>query len=419
MKNSKEHRNMIHYITTEGVANATVVNELRAVGKAGIPFVLHTMRSPKSTFFLSPEIENLNKETKSIYPIAIPTFVGSICLAPFLFKGRFFKALWNGITGPRENLAIRAKVLWHLLVACVWVRTIRGEVSLIHSQWIHSCGSIGMYGAWLLGVPFSFTGHAADLFRDRAALIDKIRHASFIICISSFHRDFYLGLGAEREKLKIVYCGINTNHFKPKQIDSNTKTKFHVLSAGRLVEKKGFVYLIKAVKILLEKGLDIECTIAGSGELENHLNQTISELGLQKNVTVTGEPLLHENIPAFFQSGDCYCLPCVWASDNDVDGLPQMLMEAMSCEIPAISTRLVGIPDLIEDHKNGLLVEPNDVSSLADSIKMLHDNPDFARKMATEGRKTVEKNFNLETCLEPLLNKFRNVLNSKNDQHSS
>ncbi len=75
------------------------------------------------------------------------------------------------------------------------------DVKLIHSQWIHSGGTLAMYGAWLLGVPFSFTGHAADLFRDRSALEDKIKRAEFIVCISNFHREFYLEHGADPNRL--------------------------------------------------------------------------------------------------------------------------------------------------------------------------------------------------------------------------
>jgi colanic acid/amylovoran biosynthesis glycosyltransferase len=72
-----------------------------------------------------------------------------------------------------------------------------------------------MYGAWLLDVSFSFTGHATDLFRDRCALEDKIRRAEFIVCISEFHRDFYLKHGARQDQLFIAYCGIDPEWFYP------------------------------------------------------------------------------------------------------------------------------------------------------------------------------------------------------------
>jgi len=108
--------------------------------------------------------------------------------------------------------------------------------------------------------------------------------------------------------------------------------------------------------------------------------------------------------------GDCYCLPCVWASDNDVDGLPQMLMEAMACGLPSISTRLVGIPDLVINDRTGVLLEPNDAEAIAEAIRYLHDNSDVADRLAREGRQHVVEKFNLENSVEPLIAQFRKRL---------
>ena len=138
-------------------------------------------------------------------------------------------------------------------------------IDAIHAQWAHSCGTIGMYGAWLLGVPFSFTGHATDLFRDRVALHDKIRRAEFIICISSFHREFYKKHGARDEQLHLAYCGIDVSDFAPSPSPNRCGERLRILSSGRLVEKKGFPYLIDACRLLADRGVPFECVIAGSG----------------------------------------------------------------------------------------------------------------------------------------------------------
>ena len=110
--------------------------------------------------------------------------------------------------------------------------------------------------------------------------------------------------------------------------------------------------------------------------------------------------------------GDVYVLPCVWAADDDVDGLPQMLMEAMACGLPAISTRLVGIPDLVEDGVSGLLVEPNDAAALADAIARLMHDRTLGQQLAEAGRNRVLEKFNLENCLEPLIARYRQKLGS-------
>lgn len=399
---------MIHYITTTGIGNAWVGNELRWLKAAGIPVQLHAMRSPHQEFHSSEWAKQIHGNTRDLYPIPPLRLVASTVSAAVRNPGRFASALANAVFGQREHFRARMAGIFHLMVACDWIRSFdANQVDHVHSQWIHSCGTIGMYGTWLLNVPFSFTGHAADLFRDRCALRDKIKRAKFIVCISEFHREFFLENGARPEQLQIVYCGIDPSHFSFRLPERGADEPYHILSSGRLVDKKGFGILIDACAILRQRGEDFRCTIAGSGPLERDLREQITRLGLEDVVTVTGQPLKQEDIPAFMRAGHLYCLPCVWAKDNDVDGLPQMLMEAMACGLPAVSTRLVGIPDLIIDEQTGLLVEPNSVVQLADALQRLAHDQALADRLATAGRQHIEAKFDIHKCLEPLINQFR------------
>ena len=411
---------MIHYITSTGVGNAWVGNELMSLADQGIPFRLHSLHQPTSTFFKSERVAEIAGQTNYIYPLGAGRVIVSLLLAPFLFPRHFLPALWNSLFGRKESFTVRLKSFLHFCVACVWARDLRHQqVSHIHSQWINSCGTVGMYAAWLLGKSFSFTGHAADLFRERCALKDKISRAQFIVCISSFHRDFYIAEGADPDKLIINYCGIDTSQFSPlstadPEIEKSQRRPLRLLSAARLVEKKGFKYLISACKSLMEKGVNFECVIAGDGPLLNQLEEQIIQHNLADRISLTGLPLLQEDIPDFMRSGDIYCLPCVWASDGDVDGLPQMLMEAMACGVPVISTRLVGITDLIDDGETGLLAEPNDTQDLAEKIERLISDKSLRNRFASSGREKVESQFDLSNCLEPLLNKFRQNIKKHN-----
>lgn len=394
-------------MTSNGLGNAWVGNELRVMLAHGIKVQLHALNEPGKTFFESEDMTRLGREARYLYPLPPVPFALSVLLAPLRFRGRFFGALLNVATGPRESLLIRAKSLLHLLVACHFASTVkRADVSLIHSQWIHSGGTVAMYAAWLLGVPFSFTGHAADLFRDRSALTDKIRRAAFIVCISKFHEQFFLKNGARPEQLRLAYCGIDTTHFVPSS-EVGTHDPPHIVSSGRLVEKKGFRQLLDACALLVERGVNFQATIAGSGPQEAELRQRISHLGLASVVTITGEPLLQEKIPEFMSQGDIYCLPCVWASDNDVDGLPQMLMEAMACGLPAVSTNLVGIPDLVEHEKTGLLAEPEDIVGLANCLQRLIEDKTLTKTLALAGRARVIEVFDLSRCLDSLASEFK------------
>lgn len=402
---------MIHYMTIQGVGDAWVGNELRGIVKAGLPFRLHALKAPKSTFFTSDDIAQMERETTYIYPLSKGAALAATLAGPFRFGRRFFAALGNAFFGERESMRNRAVGVWHFMVACHWAAKMKGDkVDHIHSQWIHSGGTVAMYGAWLLGKPFSFTGHAADLFRERCALRDKIRRAAFIVCISEFHRQFFLDNGAQPKQLFVVYCGIDTSHFTPKLRTRQPDESFHILSSGRLVSKKGFPVLIEACKILKQRNFDFYCTIEGSGPDETVLRAQITQAGLEDKITLTGEALKQENIPTFMYGGDVYTLPCVWAADNDVDGLPQMLMEAMACGLPAVSTRLVGIPDLVIDGETGLLVEPNDAEALADALQRMANEPALAAAMAEAGHTHVTKTFDLNTCLNPLLDRYKTAL---------
>ena len=411
---------MIHYITSTGVGNAWVGNELMALADRDIPFRLHSLHKPTATFFKSEQVKQIAEQTNYIYPLSVWRIITSLLLAPFIFPRYFFQALWNSFFGRKESFSIRLKSILHFSVACVWARSLRKQqVSHIHSQWINSCGTVGMYTAWLLNKPFSFTGHAADLFRERCALKDKIKRSQFIVCISSFHRDFYLSEGADPSQLIISYCGIDTGLFSPGKTSalnsgSSEKTPIRLLSAARLVDKKGFKYLISACKSLADQGVDFSCTIAGDGPLLNELEYQIQQLHLGGRVTLTGRPILQEDIPSFMRRGDIYCLPCVWAGDGDVDGLPQMLMEAMACGVPVVSTRLVGIPDLVVDGETGLLAEPNNSEELAGKLQQLIDDDSLRGKLSQNGRQQVERLFDLSTCLNPLFEKFTQSIQENN-----
>lgn len=406
-------QNSICYITTNGIGNAWVAAELRIVKEAGAEVDLYSMRKPHQSFFSSGWANQINEETISIYPLPLVSFIASIVVSPFLFKGRFFSAFFNSLFSPRENLRARIAGIAHLFVACHWARKIRlKNYRLIHSQWIQSGGTIGFYASWLLDIPFSFTGHAVDLFRERCALKDKIKRADFIVAISEFHRQFYINEGADPDKIHIVYCGIDLSEYAYQYARSGNP--FKILSFGRLVEKKGFSTLIHACSLLRDQGKEFHCEIAGSGPEYQALIDLVSDLNLGQFVTVTGQPLKQEEIESWMSQGDVFAQPCCWSKDNDIDGIPRSLMEAMAVGLPSISTKVAGIPDLIEHMKSGLLIDEHDSKALSNAIASLQENWSLREDISKSGRRMIEDRFNLESCLDPLVELFEDRISYKN-----
>jgi glycosyltransferase involved in cell wall biosynthesis len=140
------------------------------------------------------------------------------------------------------------------------------------------------------------------------------------------------------------------------------------------------------------------------------LRGLVAKLGLADVVTMTGQALAQEKIPAYMHQGDVFVLPCVWAEDGDVDGLPQLTMEAMGCGVPAITTRLVGNPDLVKHEETGLLVPANDAESLANAIERMMADAELSQRCASAGRAWVLEKFDIARSLEPLLNEYRKAL---------
>ena len=401
---------MIVYVTADGLGSPWIGNELRQVEVAGIPFRLYALRRPTRISHEADWARIIDEGTHAIYPLPILSLAHNSILAPFRFGSRYFAALANALFGQRESFRTRVAAVAHFFVAAHWAITARREnIDHIHAQWAHSGCTVAMYGAWLLNRPFSFTGHAVDLFRQRVALDDKIRRAAFIVCISEFHRRFFIEHGADPAKLVLAYCGIDLALFAPRR-RREPDAVFTILSAGRLIEKKGFQDLISACAILKKRGSQFRCIIGGSGPLEGALQEQIDALSLKDFVWLTGNALTQESIPAFMSQGDVFCLPCVWARDQDVDGLPQLLMEAMACGLPAISTRIVGIPDLIIHNETGLLVAPASPDELASALQFAIQNPDAMANFGKRGLKHLRKKFDLGTSLEPLLERYRLAL---------
>ncbi len=393
----------IGYIGVDVLNNATVCNEASGLLAAGVPLeVVSVHRHDRPTFYQDQSLDTLQKSVTHLFPLCLFEAARAVLTAPFVYGRRFWTMLGNAAFGPaegaRQRITLVVQILPALILAARWRNRSIGH---IHAHWAHTATSVAMHAAELLGVGFSFTGHANDLFVHRVALVAKVRRARFIVCISEYHRQFYIRLGAEPLRLKVVYCGIDTERFTsaPKAVKS---ARPRIVSVGRLVEKKGFHDLIAACAVLREAGHDFECVIAGSGPEQAKLVAEITTLRLEGVVTVTGRTVLQEDLPGLLGTAEVFALPCVRDRDGDMDGLPQVIIEALLCGVPTVSTELVGIPDIIRDGQTGLLVSPGDVAALADAIGLLLTTPELAQRLGTQGREWALSHFGLDEAVSRL-----------------
>lgn len=247
----------------------------------------------------------------------------------------------------------------------------------------------------LAGIPFSFTAHAHDIYVDQHMLKEKVRAAKFVVAISEYNRELIVKHAGEdmRGKIKIVHCGVDTRLFQPRQ-KTPGDGQFTIVCVGSLEEKKGQTHLIEACRLLKQRGLNFICHLIGDGASRPALEEQIRRDNLADVVKLAGGRPRSEVLQVLARA-DVVALPSIRTKSGKMEGIPVALMEPLACEVPVISTRTSGIPELVEDGVTGLLVPPEDAAALADALQRLANDPALGSRLGQAGRVKVLREFDL------------------------
>lgn len=264
----------------------------------------------------------------------------------------------------------------------------------LHAHWATMPTTAALVVSQLLDIPFSFTAHAWDIFKEQAMLPAKLRAADFAVTISEYNRRHLRQLcPAATDRIHVIRCGVNLTRF-PYHHERAIADPPRILTVGRLVEKKGLRWLIEACAQLRSQGFDFICAIVGGGPQRSALEQLIVAHSLQDAVKLTGG-LPQEELRGLWQTASLFALPCTVTRNGNRDGIPVVLMEAMASGIPVVSTAVSGIPELVEDGVTGLLVPPNDASQLGQAMGRLLADPQLSARLAWAGRRRVEREYDV------------------------
>lgn len=319
----------------------------------------------------------------------------------------------------RELSALVALVrgLWRHPVALgktvvVWWRTLALLPTLrglapdhLHAHWATYPSTSAMLASRRLGKPYSFTAHAHDIFLEDHLLAEKMRTAAFGVAISEFNRRYLSDKVSPfaLQCMRIVHCGVRPADFA---FAPSGREPGLLLAVGRLHEIKGFTHLVDACALLARRKVPFECHVIGDGPLRRVLQARIDAAELSDRVILLGARP-QEVVKAYLARAEVFTLPSVVTASGDRDGIPVALMEAMAVGLPVVSTRVSGIPELVEHGSSGLLAEPGDAKALADCIERLIVDPVSAREMASTARHTVEREFDVTMEAGKLLSLIR------------
>ncbi|UCC50646.1 MAG: glycosyltransferase [Anaerolineaceae bacterium] len=324
---------------------------------------------------------------------------------------RYLRALVKVVRFTHREPVVLLRALMNFPKSVYFARQMHEfEVDHVHAHFITLAAISASVVSELLGVTYSVHAHAVGLFqRNLQDVRRQLEDASRVITISTYHRAHIaeLSSGITADEIDVVYCSLETERFRPNP-RLNGGGPIRLLSIGRLIEKKGFEYLIDACALLVGSGLEMRCRIAGAGPLQEALQARIDRHGLQGQVTLLGA-VEQEHILELYRESDAFVLACVVGKDGNRDGLPVVLIEAMSCGLPVISTPVAGITDLIQPEETGILVEQRDSVALAEAMKELILDGNRRKQLGRRARQKVEADFQIQQNAARLATIFGDV----------
>lgn len=342
-----------------------------------------------------PVLPLLKESLKGVFPLFLRM--------PFRFTHYAFKALLSG-------------TFRYFLAGAAFARNALSEKpDLLHAHFAKDAAHIAMWAGTLLDIPFSVTTHAQDIFVPKSdeRLAKLLKNAQIIFTISYFNRIFLMKRFGDfpDNALKVTHLGLEPKSLPAREQSSSGEPTVICVASG-LVPKKGVEVLFQACRTLHVRNISFKCIIAGAdqaGDRLKYFRKAVSEFKLDGIVEFRGL-MPSKTVLKAVSTSSLFVLPSVEAPNGDMDGIPVALMEAMGIGVPVISSKLTGIPELIEDGVNGLLTTPGDHEELADAIERLLNDPDLAEDLASRGREKVLKDFSVDRYTDDLISAWKDLL---------
>ncbi len=394
------------------ISETFISNEILLLEKMGFKLRLFPMRRPRENF-CHASVKEIKARVDYLPTELFLDF--SRLISPNIFLAakrpeRYLKTLHFAAEGVRHKKGLAT--LKHLLQAGFLTNNLLlkdQNIVHLHGHFAHSPTSVTIFASLLSGTPFSFTAHAKDIYTSsKDKLKRKIERAEFVTTCTS-HNEEYLKHVAGNSSTPIfcIYHGIDIGLFQQQKRKTHPLPPYQLLTIARLTEKKGLPTLYKALKILHDKGIPFGHTLIGDGDDREKILSIISSSALDKSCKWIGTQT-HEEVLHHFRKSDLFVLACEIAQSGDRDGIPNVLVESLAMGVPALSTEISAIPEILLNERTGLTVPPSDPEALAEAIIRMVTDGDLRQRLITNGRKYVETEFDNKKWVRNLGELFLN-----------
>jgi len=361
--------------------------------------VLYIVGSYPSTTetFIEREIRGLRERGLEIEVLALDSLAAGGIAAGAMRPGvvlSAFRDLRRGV----DRCGIRRAVGAALRGAAI-VRNLRA--GHIHAHFLGLPATVA-YGIWrMTGIPYSITAHARDIYVEKTPEVVAAGAKFRTTCTRTglyFLKDRY-----PECLFELVRHGVEVREV-PRRAEGE-KRELQLLGVGRLVEKKGFGYLVDACGLLQKRGVPFRCRIVGEGPGEAGLRQKIEALGLGDRVEIQ-RFCPHQQMAGHYAGSDVLVVPSVVAGDGDRDGVPNVILEAMAGGVPVVATGAGGIGEVVIDGLTGVLVGQRDGAGIAAAVSMLHADVQLRQQLAAAARRFIAREFEPSRWMEKLQQLF-------------
>ena len=285
------------------------------------------------------------------------------------------------------------------------------NVTHLYAHFLHTPASVARYAALLRGLPWSVSAHAKDIWTTADwEKREKLEACVWATTCTDLNARHLRALAPPGRPIELIYHGIDTRRFPAPAAGSRAADGTDpadpviVLAIGRAVDKKGFDDLLRALATI-PRERHWRLVHIGGGPLMRELEALGLALGLAERIQWRG-PQVQAAVLQAYRAADLFALPCRVSADGDRDGLPNVLLEAQSQKLACISTRVSGVPELIEDGVTGILVEPRDVAALAGALSRLIADPGLRQRLGDAGFERTTVAFSMQAGADRLAGRF-------------
>ncbi len=274
----------------------------------------------------------------------------------------------------------------------------------VHAHFAGPAATAACFAAETAKITFSFTAHAKDIFVDSLdwkwlAWLGAKAHAVVTVC--DYNRRF-LRRNMPDARIVRIYNGVNLERWAP---PARRAADGPVVTVGRFVRKKGFDILVEAIALLRDRGLAVKTVMVGDGAEFEAVQARAKELKLGRLVRFPGA-LTHPEVMKVMRKASVVALPCIVDTDGNQDALPTVLLEAAASGLPAVATRIAGVPEIVKDGVTGRVVAPSDALAFADALADVMKSPRRRALMGTAARRRAERMFDQRRASHALARLF-------------